>query len=215
MNRLGKLFVAAAIVMVPVGCKNKVRKEADKAAENLKDQKDDLRDESKELREAQKDKAEDERDLAKARANDSDLKRKINEAEVKHDTKDVVDETKDLSKEAVDVAKAKQTFDYRRQERVNQLHALHAVIASQPMLINAISPLTPLTDKARNDLSEKMQVFQMRLDEAGNLIQQLQVVHEDNFENRDDATNKAMDRLKDARSDAWKALNDGDRIEPS
>src|SRR5204862_5646213 len=106
-------------------------------------------------------------------------------------------------------------FEYRRQERVNQLHALHAVIASQPMLINAIAPQTQLTDKARNDLSEKMQVFQMRVDEAGNLVEQLQTVHEDNFENRDDAANKAMDRLKDARDDAWKALNDGDRIQPS
>jgi hypothetical protein len=83
------------------------------------------------------------------------------------------------------------------------------------MLISTISAQTALTDKARAGLAEKMQVFQMRIDEAGNAIEALQSADANGFEDRNDAAAKAMGRLEDAREDAWEALNDGDRIEAS
>jgi hypothetical protein len=89
------------------------------------------------------------------------------------------------------------------------------VVATQPMLISTISTQTALTDKARADLAEKMQVFQMRIDEAGNAIEAVQSTDATSFEDRNDDASKAMDRLEDAREDAWEALNDGDRIEAS
>jgi len=139
----------------------------------------------------------------------------MNESEVKHDTKDLVDEAKDVSKQAIDVAKAKQSFDVARNERVTQLRLLHGVIASQPMLINVVAAQTRLTDRAAANLAEKLQVFQMRIDETGNLIEALQTVHEDNFKDRNDAAGNAIGNLKDARDAAWNALNDGDRIQSS
>lgn len=226
MNRLGKLFMATALVVVPVACKDDVRKSADKAAENLQDQKSDLHEESKELRDRVKETREDSQEMAKdyreARGKTDRLaglpdraEGRLHEAEAKHNAKQLADETNDVTDEAIDVAKASGEFQARRQARANQLRVVHGVKASQAMLINTLGGTTALTDRARGNLGEKMQVFQMRIDEAGNAIEQLQQVHEDNFEDRDDAATKAMERLENAREDAWEALNDGDRIQPS
>jgi len=225
MNRLGKLFVAAALAVVPVACKDDVRKDADKAAENLQDKKEDLREESKELKEAIQEQAEDSQELAKARAErqregkldglPERIVEKGNEAEVKHNADQIKDESKDLADKATEVKKAETTFAIKRTNRVQQLRGVHTVIAMSPGLISQFASMTPLTDRARADVNEKLQVFQMRIDEAGNAIEALQTTDENNFEGRNDAAAKAMDRLEDARDDAWEALNDGDRIEPS
>jgi hypothetical protein len=212
MNRLGKLFVAAAIAVVPVACKNETRKEADKAADNVKEQRDDLREESKELKEAIKDRRENAKDYAKS---DTDLSRKYNEEQLEHNANEIKDESRDVAKQVRDLKTAEADFAVRRGNRAAQLRVVHGIVASQPMLINTLSGVTALTDKARADLSEKMQVFQMRIDEAGNAIEALQSADANGFETRNDAAAKAMDRLEDARDDAWDALNDGDRINAS
>lgn len=212
MNRLGKFLLAASVVVLPMACKNETRKEADKAAENVKDQREDLKDESKDLKEAIKDQKENVHDYAKS---DTDMTRSMNEKQVEHNAKEVGEESKEVSGAAKDVAVAEGEFDIKRHDRVSQLRLVHGVKASQPMLINAIAGATPLTDKARADLSEKMQTFQMRLDEAGNAIEALQSADASGFEDRNDAASEAMDKVEDARKDAWEALNDGDRIQPS
>ena len=213
MNRLGKLFVAVALAALPaVACKNETRKEADQAAENVKDQREDLREESKELKEQIKDTREDVKDHATA---DTDMGRKMNEEQAEHNAGEIKDDSKDVAEQSKELQTAENDFAIRRADRISQLRSVHSVVASQPMLINTLAGSTALTDKARADLAEKMQVFQMRLDEAGNAIETLQTAEADGFETRNDAAAKAMERLEDAREDAWEALNDGDRIEAS
>lgn len=212
MNRLGKLFIAASLAVLPMACKDDTRKDADRAAENVKDQKEDLREETGELKEAIQDQKENLSDRAKA---DTELARDINNKLIEHNAKEIAEQSKEVAGAAQDVATAEGDFDIRRHYRVSQLRLVHNVVATQPMLINALTTATPLTDKARSRLAEKMQVFQMRIDEAGNAVESLQATDEKSFEDRNDAAAKAMDRLEDAREDAWEALNDGDRIQPS
>ncbi len=213
MKRLGKIIVVAALAVVPAAaCKNDTRKEADKAAENVKDQREDIRDQSKELGEALKDTAENRRDYAKS---DTDMTRKMNEEQLEHNAREIAEQSKDVAEQTGELKTAEADFAVRRGARAAQLRAVHGVVASQPMLINSISSITALTDKARADVAEKMQVFQMRIDEAGNAIEALQSADADGFENRNDAAANAMDRLEDARDNAWEALTDADHIEPS
>lgn len=198
MNRIGKILMATAIAVLPVACKDDTRKEADKAAENVNDQREDVKEDLKDLNSAMKDQA------------------KETTAEgVKDEQDDVNEQTAELKENVNELNQAEGDFSVRRGNRAQQLRLLHGVIASQPMLINAVSGVTALTDKARADLAEKMQVFQMRVDEAGNAIEAIQQADASGFEERNDAAAKAVDRLKDARDDAWEALNDGDRIEAS
>ena len=212
MNRLGKLLVAAALAVLPMACKDDVRKDADKAAENVKDQREDVREQSKELGEAIKDTREDVRDHATA---DTDMGRKMNEEQAEHNAKDIADNSKDVAEQTRELKTAEADFSVRRGNRVSQLRMVHSVVSSQPMLINTLGGVTALTDKARADLAEKMQIFQMRVDEAGNAIESLQATDANGFETANDAAAKAMSRLEDAREDAWEALNDGDRIDAS
>jgi gas vesicle protein len=212
MNRLGKLFVAAALAVLPMACKDDVRDDADEAAENVKDQREDVREQSKELKEAIKDTREDVRDHATA---DTDMGRKLNEEEVESNAKDIADNSKDVAEQTRELKTAEADFAVRRGNRVSQLRVVHSVVSSQPMLINTLGGVTALTDKARADLAEKMQIFQMRVDESGNAIEALQTTDANGFETSNDAAAKAMDRLEDAREDAWEALNDGDRIDAS
>jgi hypothetical protein len=213
MNRLGRLFVAAAIAVVPAAChKDEVQKNADKAAENLQDKKDDLKDETKDVQHAVEDSRENAKDYANS---DTDVTRKMNEDQLKHNAKEIGDESKDVQAKASDVRVASYEFDMRRRERVAALRVQHGVIASQVPLITTMAGVTPLTDKARADLAEKMQTFTTKLNEAGNAIEALQVTDENNFKDRDETAAKAMDSLKDSRGDAWEALNDGDRVESS
>jgi hypothetical protein len=188
MNHIGKLLMATAIAVLPAACsKDDTRKEADRAAENVQDQREDVREDVKDLNGAMKD----------------------------QDRDDIADQSSELKENVNELNTAAGDFSVRRGNRATQLRTIHSVVASQPMLINALSGVTALTDKARADLSEKMQVFQMRVDEAGNAIEAIQAADAAGFEDKNDAAAKAMDRLEDARDDAWEALNDGDRIEAS
>jgi hypothetical protein len=204
--------MATALVVVPVACKDDVRKNADNAADHLKDQKQDLKDEAKDVKDVVKDTAKNARDLAKS---DTEVARKVNEEQLEHNGKEIKKEVGELAKKVEDVKVADYEFDLRRRDRVEQLRLVHGVVSTQPLLINTLSNTVALTDKARANLAEKMQKFQMRLDEAGNAIEVLQTVDENKFEDRNDEASKAMERLKNARDAAWEALNDGDRIQPS
>ncbi|MDB4958689.1 MAG: hypothetical protein JWO36_6258 [Myxococcales bacterium] len=114
-----------------------------------------------------------------------------------------------------ELADATAAFDARRRIRVTTLRTQHAVIATQPMLISTMVEAFPLTDRGRADVNEKLTIFQMRLDETGNLIQGLQAASPQDFKDRNDAASDAMNRLDDARKDAWKALEDAPRTDRS
>jgi gas vesicle protein len=197
MNRIGKLLMATAIAVLPVACKDSTREEADEAAENVKDQREDVKEDVKDLNGAIKDQVAETTETANK------------------EQKDVNDQTAELKENVNELNQAEGDFSVRRGDRATQLRTVHSVIASQPMLINSLSGITALTDKARANLAEKMQVFQMRVDEAGNAIEAIQAADAADFEKLNDAAAKATERLNDARDDAWEALNDGDRIEAS
>jgi chromosome segregation ATPase len=197
MNRIAKILMATAIAVLPVACKDSTRKEADRAAENVKAQREDVKEDVKDLNGAIKDQVKETTETATK------------------EQKDVNAKTAALRENVNELNAAEGDFSVRRLERATQLRTVHSVIASQPMLINVMSGVTALTDKARASLAEKLQVFQMRVDEAGNAITAIQAADAADFEKLNDAAAKALDRLKDARNAAWEALNDGDRIEAS
>lgn len=126
---------------------------------------------------------------------------------------DEVEESKDVAKEASELAEAQSDFETRRAIRMNELRATHAVIASQPLLINTMAENFGLTDKGRTDVIDKLTVFQMRLDEAGNMIEGLQSATAADWKDRNDKASEAMERLDDARKDAWDTLEDADRLD--
>jgi hypothetical protein len=183
------LAVVAAIVAVPA-CKSETSREAEKAAENVREQAEDLREEKRELDEERRDISEN----------------------IAEESKDVVEQSKDVSKEAEELAGAQDDFNRRKAIRVDELRMLHSVIATQPMLINVFASVEPFTERARASANEKLTLFQMRLDEAANAIEALQSAGSASFEARDDEADEAMNRLEEAREDAWEALHDGDRI---
>lgn len=126
---------------------------------------------------------------------------------------DEVKQSKHVVEKSGDLADATATFEARRDVRIAALRAMHQVIATQPELISNLAQSLDLTDKGRADVNEKLQVFQMRLDETGNLIQSMKQVDAQEFKDRNDATADAMNRLEDARKDAWKALDDAPRTD--
>lgn len=239
MNRLGKLFVAVAIACAPAACKKDAGDRAENAAENLQEQREDVVEESRELNEAVQDQAEDQREMAQEATEDrvedqrevaepgevvdddrvaglpENASGRLDRAEGDHNANQVADESEDVAEQAKELQSASAEFEARRTERLTSLRAVHSVISAQPNLITTFAGMAPLTVEARNELNEKMQVFQMRLDEAGNAIESLQSADANTFEDRDDTVENAMDRLEEARDDAWEALDDGDRIEPA
>lgn len=141
-----------------------------------------------------------------ARENREDLREKAANA-----AGDVSDEMTDVADQAADVKHAQYDFGYARLTRVGTLRGIHAVAEAQPQLINAFAHDVDLTLRDRDLLNEKLQVFQMRLDEAGNQIEALAKVPAETWEQRHADVNKAMDRLEDAREDAWDALHDAEQ----
>jgi len=243
MNRLltfHSLLVAACLFTVAACDKSETRGAADRAAENVNDQVEDLKEESRDLAEVAKDKTGDRPAVDEAYKVDDDgtleptipqrtahdgrdsigevsayVGEKANVArdKVADDLEDVADEAKDLGETARELDEANNEFKYRRMVRVGTMRAVHAVEASQPMLIHAISTSFPIVEKDRGEINEKLAIFQMRLDEAGNAIQSLELVEATDWEARDNAATKALDRVEDAREEVWKAVDDADRID--
>jgi hypothetical protein len=127
-------------------------------------------------------------------------------------TKDIADDAKAVGKAAHDVHEAQQDFRYQKAIRVASLRGEHGVIASQAMLINAFASIAPVSETDHAKIAEKLQVFQMRIDETGNVIQGLDAVEAKDFQARDDEAAKAMSRLDQARQDAWDALDGAKRL---
>jgi chromosome segregation ATPase len=135
--------------------------------------------------------------------------------EVKDQEKDVTKEQKDVTDKQADVAKAQTDFEKQKAIRINDLETSYSTIAAEPKSLTATSATTPLTDRAKADLNEKLKVLQLRLDEARNSIDQLKGSTATDWNDRDDRASDAMKRLEDARDDAKKALDKGERIRGS
>ena len=103
----------------------------------------------------------------------------------------------------------------RTRIRLEALRAEHSVIATQPMLISTIAQALPLTDPGRIEIDEKLQVFQMRLDETANQIAKLSHASPAQFPREEAAVAAALKRLDEARRAAWKALDDAPRSDRS
>ena len=144
---------------------------------------------------------------------DIDDRRNTVAKEARDNARDIADEAKDVGQGARGLADAQHDFAYAKMVRVQTLRAVHAVEASQPMLISSFASLVPIVMSDRAHVNEKMQIFQMRLDEAGNQIETLSGVDSGNWEKRHEDANKAMYRLDEARKDAWKALDDAKRLD--
>jgi hypothetical protein len=230
------MLAAAALVALPAACNkdNDAANRAEQAAERVQDTAEDLREEREDLAEEVRDRADrdDHDDLVEdphdrvIRDRDGraialpdrpvDHSRKVAErVDRTEDAEAVIDEARDVSGKAVEVATAAADFESRRDVRVRSLRARHAVIASQPMLIHTLGASAQLTERARANLDEKLQIFQMRVDEAGNAVESLNGIDAARWETRDGAASDAISRLDDSREEAWEALTDGERIGPS
>lgn len=193
--RFRDLAIAAALLAAPTACTNNdPGREADRAADRLNSKAEDLQDESKDLAE-------------KARS------RSTAPADAKATVKKLARETTDVGDRANDVARATDAFERTRRTRVETLRAAHAVIASQSPLIATLAQAFPLVEGDRGKVAEKLQIFQMRIDEAGNAIQTLQATDAATWKDRDDEASRAMSRLDEARTDAWDALADAKRLD--
>ncbi|MBA3454843.1 MAG: hypothetical protein H0T42_17275 [Deltaproteobacteria bacterium] len=234
LTRFRSMLVAASLFAASAACtqKSETRREADRAAEAVKDQVEDLQEESRDLADTAKDKAEIadngtadmvDRDVIGDRDDtryDSvdDVSRDVarntqsRQDQIADDVDDVADDAKEVGKNARELADASSEFRYRKMVRIQTLRAVHAVEASQPMLINAFAQSFPLVEKDRGEVNEKLVIFQMRLDEAGNAIQSLELVEAKDWEVRNDAASKALDRAEDAREEVWESLRDADQI---
>lgn len=209
--RFRSMLVAASLLAGSAACtqKSETRQQADRAAESVKDQVEDLKEESRDLAETAKDKTDDRVGVGEVSAyvgeNAGVAKERLAGAD------EVADDAKDVGKNARELADASNEFKYRKMVRIQTLRAVHAVEASQPMLINAFAQAFPLVEKDRGEVNEKLLIFQMRLDEAGNAIQSLELVEAKDWEARNDAVSKALERVEDAREDVWESLRDADR----
>jgi hypothetical protein len=239
--RFRTVLLGAALIAVPAACdRDKTGKESENAAERVRANIEELREESREVVEVAKDRREDL--TAKAADKAEDTIEDMNALKKERDADDVVDEAhdvaenarenrqdvrekaadnvedvvaehKDAAKEAMDVKHAQFDFGYARLTRVATLRAIHGVASAQPSLINAFAHDVELNDKERGLINEKLMIFQNRLDEAGNQIETLASVPAETWEQRHDDVNKAMDRLEDARDDAWDVLHASERAQ--
>ena len=128
----------------------------------------------------------------------------------------VNDRAKDMTDQAVVVSKlhdAQHDFAYDRAVRVATLRGVHALAAEQTGLISALANGFPLVPADGTLVTEHLQILQMRIDDAGNQIEALSSVDAASWTARHDIVNKAMDRVEEARKDAWKALHAAKRID--
>jgi hypothetical protein len=105
-------------------------------------------------------------------------------------------------------------FTVRRDMRMQILKIEHDIVQTQPQVISTLASSLALTDAGSADVNDKVRVLEMRLDDASNAIQRLGSASAEDFKKVDDDATKAMDRLEDARKDAWKALKDAPRTNP-
>jgi hypothetical protein len=124
-------------------------------------------------------------------------------------------ETTETARKAADHAAASSDFEVHRSTRVRELRFERDVIGSQPTVMTTLASVLPLTVAGREDVDEKIRILTMRVDEAGNVLNELATIGADGFTAKDDQAADVMKRLNEARSDAWKALDKAPRTDRS
>lgn len=109
------------------------------------------------------------------------------------------------------VGLAHDDFAIERTIRIETLQATHAIIAAQRPMIGSLADALPLTEQGKEQVKEKLDVLQLRLDATGNLIEGLRHVGTAAWKDRESQVEDAMKSLDDARHDAWKAVEDAPR----
>ncbi|HEU0032199.1 MAG TPA: hypothetical protein VFQ53_16305 [Kofleriaceae bacterium] len=125
-----------------------------------------------------------------------------------------VERTEQAAK-AQELDDAKAEFAHHRALRIGTFRGEHLVARTQPMLVSALASATPLTAAAQADITDKIRVFQLRLDEAGNAIEALRAVPVGAWAEREADVARLLLRLEAARDAAWEALREGTRITSS
>lgn len=129
--------------------------------------------------------------------------------------KPLAEGAKEVLEEAGELAEAAHAFEHQKSRRIATLMIAHDLTTTQAALIGVLARDTPITDAARGDVNEKLTRLHTRLDEASNLIEGLQHVTIDGWEDRNTAATDAMKRLDDARADAWEALEEAPHTDPN
>jgi len=168
---------------------NATRREAERAADRVNDKTKEVKEEAQDLAE----KSRDEKQQLAAKASDVAVA--------------VTNETKDLAKAAQDLDEAQGEFAYHKTLRIRTLRAVHAIAGSQPDLINALATSSPLIDEDRTRVMEKLTLLRSRLVDSARLIQELEGVDATTWVARERLVADAMNRVEDARTDAWDALD--------
>jgi hypothetical protein len=106
-------------------------------------------------------------------------------------------------------------FEATKAARIHELRSRYAVIAAQPPEITTLATTFPLTDQGRAEVNEKLTALQRRLVETANLLDGLERTGVDAWTARDSELTRAMERLEDARSAAWRALDDAPKADPN
>jgi chromosome segregation ATPase len=204
--------------------KDKTERNASRAAEAVNDKAKDVKDEAKDVRESAQN---DRNDLAdKIQDNRNDLKKDLKDVannmadrakktgtKAKDNVDDVNGEMKDVTKEVASLDEAQNEFAYQRNIRIETLRAVHGIDAGQANFINVLNTNAGFDDASRANISAKLNVFTQRLDSAATLIQGLEGVDAAAWVDREKAAADAMNRMEDARVDAWDAVKDGKRID--
>ncbi len=110
---------------------------------------------------------------------------------------------------------ARDDFEVQRTLRIETLRAVHAITAAQRPMMRSLADTLPLTEIGKEQVKEKLDVLQLRLDETGNLIEGLRHVDAGQWKDRDGQVENAMKNLDDARKDAWKAVENAPRKDRS
>lgn len=192
MTALRYLLVAS---LTATGCQDKLADKVEDAAERVTKRASHLRHERRELA----------AEVAK-RADD----RAAGKDPIAH-VDEIADHVKDVAREAGRYAQAEQDFIHLRALRISSLRAEHSVVASQPLLIQAIAGVKTLTPELRTRLDENMAIFRQRLARTRDMIEQLQYASAADWERRDDEIGRAMAGLRLARDASWQALDEHPR----
>jgi hypothetical protein len=134
-------------------------------------------------------------------------------AEQREDLKAAASETPtNVAAEAKELSQAAKLFTERKRIRIAALRGEHSVVGTQVRLISTMAEHFPLTDAGRADINNALTKFQRQLDEARNHIEGLEGLGPDEWTERDDAVQDAMDELDNVRRAAWRALEDAPRV---
>ena len=121
----------------------------------------------------------------------------------------------DLAKKVGDVNLAQDDFATKRDARVATLRAFHAIDATNLIEIKLLAGTVNLTEPGRIQLAEKLALAELRIDEAGKMIEQMPTATAATWNGREREMSATMVRLRDAIDAGFASLRDAPRLPPS